>query len=110
MCVYFQGKPSDCFEEQAESSLKKLTTFRVGGQLQDVNIHAGSVKDDTEMNCGNPVIKAGSCSDQKVEVGNSSELVREPHKWKHPSQSQLAGYNDKSITLEYEVCNFSFLV
>ena len=87
-----------------------MTTFRVGGQLQDVNIHAGSVKDDTEMNCGNPVIKAGSYSDQKVEVGNSSELFEEPHKWKHPSQSQLAGYKDKSITLEYEVCNFSFLV
>ena len=49
-----------------ESSLKKVTTFRVGGQLQDVNIHAGSVKDDTEMNSGNPVIKVGSCSDQKV--------------------------------------------
>ena len=87
-----------------------MTTFRVGGQLQDVNIHARSVKDDTEMNSGNPIIEAGSCSDQKVQVGNSSVLVEEPQKWEHPSQSQLAGYNDKSITLEYEVCNFSFLV
>ena len=43
-----------------------MTTFRVGGQLQDVNIHAGSMSDDTEMNCGNPIIEAGSCSDQKV--------------------------------------------
>ncbi|KAK9983451.1 hypothetical protein SO802_032976 [Lithocarpus litseifolius] len=105
-----KGEPYDCSETQAESSLKKVTTFRVSGQLQDVNIHAGSVKDDTEMNSGNPVIEAGSGSDQKVQVGNSSVLVEGPHKWKHPSQSQLAGYNDKSITLEYEVCNFSFLV
>ena len=43
-----------------------MTTFRVGGQLQDVNIHARSMKDDTEMNSGNPAIEAGSCSDQKV--------------------------------------------
>ena len=62
------------------------------------------------MNSGNPIIEARSCSDQKVQVGNSSVLVEEPQKWEHPSQSQLAGYNDKSITLEYEVCNFSFLV
>ena len=70
-----------------ESSLKKVTTFRVGGQLQDVNIHAGSVKDDTEMNKGNPVIEVGSCSNQNVQIRNSSELVEEPHKRKHPSQS-----------------------
>lgn len=78
--------------------------------MQDVNIHARSMKDDSEMNSGNPVIEAGSCSDQKVQVKNSSASVEEPQKWEHPSQSQLAGYNDKSITLEYEVCNFSFLV
>ncbi|XP_075640188.1 ASI1-immunoprecipitated protein 2-like [Castanea sativa] len=98
-----KGEPSDCSEEQTESSLKKVTTFRVGGQMQDVHIHAGSVKDDSEMNSGNPVIEAGSCSDQKVQVGNSRALIEEPQKWEHPSQSQLAGYNDKSITLEYEV-------
>ncbi|KAK7825497.1 lysine-specific demethylase lid [Quercus suber] len=82
-CQLAEGEPSDCSEEQAESSLKKVTTFRVGGQLQDVNIHAGSVKDDTEMNMcwlRNPI--------------NGSILN---------SQSQLAGYNDKSITLEYEM-------
>jgi len=64
-----------------------VTTFKVGGQLQDVNIHAGSVKDDTKMNSENPVIEAGSCLDQKVQVGNSSVLVEEPHKWEHLSQS-----------------------
>ncbi|KAK9984956.1 hypothetical protein SO802_034481 [Lithocarpus litseifolius] len=49
-----KGEPSDRSEEQAKSSLKKVTTFRVGGQLQGVNIHVGSVKDDTEMNSGTP--------------------------------------------------------
>uniref|UniRef100_A0A2N9EKN5 PHD-type domain-containing protein n=1 Tax=Fagus sylvatica TaxID=28930 RepID=A0A2N9EKN5_FAGSY len=96
-------EPSDCSEEQAESSLKKVSTFRVGGQMQDVNIHAESVKADTEMNNENPVVESASCSDQKDHAGNSSWLVEEPHIWKPPLQSQLAGYNDKSITLEDEV-------
>ena len=110
ICDYFQEEPSDCSEEQAESSLKKVSTFRVGGQMQDVNIHAESVKADTEMNNENPVVESASCSDQKDHAGNSSWLVEEPHIWKPPLQSQLAGYNDKSITLEDEVCNISFLV
>ena len=66
LCVYFQGENSDCSKEWAESSLKKMTTFKVGGQLQAVNIHAGSVKDDTEMNSGNPVFEVGLSSNQKV--------------------------------------------
>nr|POE46523.1 hypothetical protein CFP56_32935 [Quercus suber] len=87
-----------------QSEISSIRDFFGGASsLKDVNIHAGSVKYDIEMNSGNPVIEAGSCSDQKFQVGNSSELVEEPHKRKHPSQSQLASYNDKSITLEYEI-------
>ena len=61
-----------------ESSLKKVTTFRVGGQLQDVNIHAESVKDDTEMNNGNPELKLDHVQIKRSRLGILVSWLRNP--------------------------------
>lgn len=109
-CLYFQGEPSDCSEEQVESSLKRVATFRVSRQMQDVDNHAASMIDEAEMNNGNLAVEAVLCSDHRDHNGNSSAVVAEPNMQEPPVQSQIADYNDKSFTLEDEVCNISFLV
>lgn len=109
-CLYFQGEPSDCSEEQVESSLKRVATFRVSRQMQDVHNHAASMIDDAGMNNGNLAVEAVLFSDQKDHIGNSSAVVVELNMQESPLQSQIVDCNDKSITLEDEVCKFSFLL
>jgi hypothetical protein len=105
-CLHFQGEPSDCSEEQVESSLKRVATFRVGSQMQDVHNHAASMIDDAEMNNGNLAVEAVLCSDQKEHIGNSCAVVAESNIQVPPLQSEIGDCNDKSITLDDEVCEF----
>ncbi|XP_059443236.1 uncharacterized protein LOC132175344 isoform X3 [Corylus avellana] len=98
-----KGEPSDCSEEQVESSLKRVATFRVGRQMQDVHNLAASMIDDAEMNNGNLAVEAVLCLDQKDHIGNSCAVVAEPNIQEPPLQSQIGDCNDTSITLEDEV-------
>lgn len=93
-----------------ESSLKEVATFRISGQMQDVDNHAESMIDGSAMNDRNPAVKVVLCSDLKDHVEKSSAVAEEPNIQEPPFQSQLVDYNDNSLIFQDEVCDISFLV
>ncbi|KAG2676616.1 hypothetical protein I3760_12G061100 [Carya illinoinensis] len=98
-----KGELSDHPEEHVESSLKEVATFRISGQMQDVDNHAESMIDGSAMNDRNAVVKVVLCSDLKDHVEKSSAVAEEPNIQERPFQSQLVDYNHSSLTLEDEV-------
>ncbi|XP_040989592.1 uncharacterized protein LOC121237085 isoform X2 [Juglans microcarpa x Juglans regia] len=98
-----KGELSDHPEEHVESSLKEVATFRISGQMQDVDSHAESMINGSAMNDRNPAVKVVLCSDLKDHVEKSSAVAEEPNIQEPPLQSQLVDYNDNSLTFQDKV-------
>lgn len=98
----FQGEPSECSDEQVESSLKKGPTFGIGGQTHDTEF----VKPANEMNDGDLSAEAAKCSVEMEPFGKSNMVVEELNKQKPSLQLQPVDCGSGSDIVEDEVRNF----